>query len=283
MTLAPLAYWVHDLNPFLIRFTDKIGIRYYGLAYVLGFVVAAWMCVRYARKGRSAVPAAKVNDLMMALIIGVLVGGRLGHYFLYDDWKSFPTDPFGVFKVWDGGMAFHGGLIGVMIALIWFSRANKIPFFHVSDVIASVTPVGLFFGRIANFINGELWGKVSHVPWAMIFPLSAPPGTPISMIPPRHPSQLYEAGMEGILLFAYMQWRFWKTPVVERSPGRLTGEFLVAYAIARSIGEIFREPDYGISPIMGLSRGTFYSLFMIVGGFGVIIYTILKEERSKKS
>ncbi len=281
MNAVPLAYWVHDLNPFLIRFTDNIGIRYYGLAYVLGFVVAAWMCTRYAKVGRSKVPAAKVNDLNMALIIGVLVGGRGGHYFLYDDWRSFPTDPFGIFKVWDGGMAFHGGLVGIAIALLWFSRANKISFLHVSDVIASVTPIGLFFGRIANFINGELWGKVSYVPWAMIFPLSAPPGTPISMIPPRHPSQLYEAGMEGLLLFAFMQWRFWKTSVVERTPGRLSGEFLVAYAIARSIGEVFREPDFGISPIMGLSRGTFYSLFMVVGGFGLIVYTLLVDDRKK--
>jgi phosphatidylglycerol:prolipoprotein diacylglycerol transferase len=131
-------------------------------------------------------------------------------------------------------------------------------------------PPGLFLGRVANFINGELWGKPSEVPWAVIFPQSAPPGTPLALIPPRHPSQLYEAFLEGIVLLIYTQWRFRRTAALA-TPGRLSGEFLVLYALVRILGEQFREPD--ASPILGLSRGIFYSLFMIAIGLGAIVYS----------
>jgi phosphatidylglycerol:prolipoprotein diacylglycerol transferase len=163
-------------------------------------------------------------------------------------------------------MSFHGGLVGVMLAMAWFSWSQKIPMPHLWDLVASTAPVGLFFGRIANFINGELWGHPSSVPWAVIFPRSATAANPVPV--PRHPSQLYEAGMEGVLLFAYMQVRFWRSDAVRTRPGRLAGEFLICYAIVRIVGERFREPDEGLSLILGLSRGTFYSLFMIaLGGF----------------
>lgn len=152
----------------------------------------------------------------------------------------------------------------------WFARRHGIRFLHLADLIVTVAPLGLMLGRIANFINGELWGKISTVPWAVIFPDSAPYGTPIEAIPPRHPSQLYEAALEGALLLAFMQWRFWRTSAI-RQPGRLAGEFLIAYAVARMIGEIFREPDAGISPILGLSRGTFYSLFLIAAGLFLVL------------
>ena len=265
-----LAYWVDNLSPFAIRFTDNFGIRYYGLAYLLGFITGAWLLYRYTRAGRSLVPAEKVADLMTALVLGVLIGGRLGSYFLYDGWRSFFSDPLQIFRVWEGGMASHGGMIGVALALAWFARANKIPFLHLGDLIVSVAPAGLFFGRIANFINGELWGKIAYVPWAVIFPLSAP-DKPIALVPPRHPSQLYEAALEGVLLFAYLQWRFWKSDAVRTRPGRLGGEFLVGYALVRIFCEIFREPDGGIAPVLGLSRGTFYSLFMIAIGAVLIL------------
>jgi len=266
------AYLVDNFSPFVVRFTDNFGIRYYGLAYLLGFIAGGWLLYRYAHAGRSLVPAAKVADLVTALVVGVLVGGRLGSYLLYGGWQRFSTDPLEIFRVWEGGMASHGGMIGVALALAWFARANKIPFLHLGDLIVSVAPAGLFFGRIANFINGELWGKIPRVPvpWAVIFPLSAP-GKPIELIPPRHPSQLYEAALEGVLLFAFLQWRFWKSDVVRARPGRLSGEFLVGYALVRIFCEIFREPDKDISLILGLSRGTFYSLFLVAIGAGLIL------------
>ena len=266
-----LAYWVHDLSPFIIRFSGDFGIRYYGVAYLMGFIGGALLLHAYAKAGRSSLPAGQIADLIIVIVIGVLVGGRLGSYLLYDGWESFKADPLGIFKVWNGGMASHGGFIGVAIALVWFSRKQRIPFFHLADLIVSVAPLGLFFGRVANFVNGELWGKISVVPWAVIFPLSAPEGTPVSQIPPRHPSQLYEAGMEGLLLFAFMQWRFWKTDAARLQPGRMAGEFLIAYALVRVVGEIFREPDAGIALIWGLSRGTFYSIFLIIAGTLLIL------------
>ena len=234
-----LAYWVHDLNPFIVRFSDNFGIRYYGVAYLLGFVAGAWLLHAYARAGRSLVPAPQIADLIIALVVGVLVGGRLGSYFLYDGWESFTTDPLGVFKVWDGGMASHGGFIGVTIALAWFSRKQRIPFFHLADLIVSVAPLGLFFGRIANFINGELWGKITTVPWAVIFPLSAPAGTPVAEIAPRHPSQLYELFMEGFVLFTIL-WTLRKRPL---PTGTLFWTFVTFYGLFRIVAEQFREPD----------------------------------------
>ena len=173
------------------------------------------------------------------------------------------------FRVWEGGMASHGGFIGVAAALAWFGRSEKIPFLHLSDLVASVAPAGLFFGRIANFINGELWGTPTRVRWAVVFPNSADPGTPLHLVLPRHPSQLYEAALEGLVLFAFTQWRFWRSDIVRAQPGRLVGEFLIAYAIVRAIGESFREPDASL--ILGLSRGTFYSAFLVAAGLALIL------------
>jgi phosphatidylglycerol:prolipoprotein diacylglycerol transferase len=263
VTPAP-AYWVDRLDPFLVHFTSRFGIRYYGLAYAAGFLVAAWLLGRYARSGRSLLPPSRIADFMVAAVVGVVVGGRVGSYFLYDSWRTFSTDLFGIFRVWDGGMSFHGGLIGVILAITWFARSEGIPVLHLWDLVATTAPAGLFFGRVANFVNGELWGRVTQVPWAVIFPRSAEPGTPADQIAPRHPSQLYEAAMEGLLLFAFVQWRFWKTGAVRERPGRLAGEFLIGYACLRIAGEGFREPDASL--ILGLSRGTFYSLFMIAFG-----------------
>ena len=258
-----LAHWVHDLSPFLIRFSENFGIRYYGLAYLAGFFMGAWLLRRYAQAGRSQVTTEQIADLMVAIVGGVLIGGRLGHFLLYEP-KALLADPLALFRVWEGGMASHGGFVGVTIALWWFARAREISFLHLADIIASTTAAGLLFGRIANFINGELWGKVTDVPWAVIF--SRTGGGPL----PRHPSQLYEAALEGVVLLALMQWRFWRSDIVRTQPGRLAGEFLIAYAVLRMIGEIFREPDVGVSLILGLSRGTFYSIFLIVAGAALI-------------
>ncbi len=261
-----LGYWTHDWSPFLIRFGDHFGIRYYGLSYLLGFVAAAWLFYRYWRAGRSPLPPEKISDLMIALVIGVMVGGRLGSFLLYHP-EQLWSDPLSFFRVWEGGMASHGGMVGVALAVAWFARVQKMRFTTLTDLIVSAAPIGLFFGRIANFINGELWGKPTRVPWAVIFPNSPPP------LMPRHPSQLYEAGLEGLVLLAYMQWRFWRSEVVVRQPGRLSGEFLVAYAVLRAIGEVFREPDVDVTLIAGLSRGTFYSIFLVIAGLGLIAWS----------
>jgi phosphatidylglycerol:prolipoprotein diacylglycerol transferase len=262
---ASLAYWVDQLDPFLIHFTDRFGIRYYGLSYAAGFLVSAWLLGRYAKAGRSLLPASRIADFMVSAVLGVVLGGRIGSYLLYDGWRSFGSDPFAILRVWDGGMSFHGGLVGVILAVTWFAKSEKIPFAHLFDIVATTAPAGILFGRIANFVNGELWGRTSNVAWAVIFPRSMPPGTPLGLIAPRHPSQLYEAAMEGALLLAYMQFRFWKSDAVRTKPGRLAGEFLIGYACVRIAGEAFREPDASL--ILGLSRGTFYSLFMIAFGF----------------
>jgi phosphatidylglycerol:prolipoprotein diacylglycerol transferase len=262
-----LAYWVHDLSPFLFRFPENPlgldGIRYYGLAYLLGFL-GAWLLLKlYNAKGKFEIDADARATLMTAMIIGVLAGGRLGYMLLYD-LDEFLQNPLLVIRVDQGGMASHGGFVGVMLALIWFARKQKCGFLRLSDVVVSLAPLGLMLGRIANFINGELWGRVSTVSWAVIFPDS--PKNYNSVLQtygpePRHPSQLYEAALEGALLLAYVQWRFWRT----RPPaGQLAGEFLIGYGVVRIFGEMFREPDAAL--MLGLSRGQFYSTFMILAG-----------------
>jgi phosphatidylglycerol:prolipoprotein diacylglycerol transferase len=257
----PIAYWVHTPHPFLIRFSENLGIRYYGLGYLLGFVGAYWLLARYYRAGRSPVKTEAIMDLMMYMVFGVMVGGRLGHFLFYHPEELF-NPPWAFLQVWKGGMASHGGFIGVILAAWWFTRSRKLPFLVVTDVIVTTVPVGLGLGRIANFLNGELWGKPTDVPWGVIFEQTGGGAFP------RHPSQLYEAALEGLLLFAFMQWRFWRTSAAKAQPGRISGEFLLAYAVARIVCEIFREPDAAL--ILGLSRGMFYSLFLAAGGLAVV-------------
>ncbi len=277
LALMVNGHWVHDLSKFvpLLHYKEQFGVRYYGLAYVLGFLGGAWLLRTYAERKRSLVPATQVMDLLFALMIGVFLGGRVGWFALYHP-EQLAADPFSFFKIWEGGMASHGGFLGVACALLYFARTRRVPLLHVSDLVVSVAPLGLMLGRIANFINGELWGKVSSVKWAVIFPDSAP-GLPYDQIAPRHPSQLYQASLEGLLLFLYLQWRFWKTNAVARTSGALSGEFLIGYAVFRAIGEIFREPDEGVSLLFGLSRGTFYSVFLVLAGIALLVISRQKR------
>jgi phosphatidylglycerol---prolipoprotein diacylglyceryl transferase len=266
------SYWVHDLSPFLVRFPENPlgleGIRYYGLAYLLGFI-AAWALLKlYNARGKFSINADAQTTLMTAVILGVLGGGRLGYMLMYD-LDAFLQNPLLILRVDQGGMASHGGFVGVLLALVWFVRKQQCRFLDVGDVICTVAPLGLCLGRIANFINGELWGRVTTVRWAVIFPDSPAAYNTTTMVygsEPRHPSQLYEAALEGALLFAYVQWRFWRA----RPPaGQLGGEFLIGYGIVRIFGEFFRQPDATL--ILGLSRGQFYSIFMIIAGIVIIV------------
>ncbi len=272
VTYHLFAYFVHHFDPFLIRFNGNFGIRYYGLAYFSGFIASALLLRHYYFARKTWVDPNDSLDLIFALVVGVIVGGRLGYFLLYDT-DIFWDDPLAIFRVWEGGMASHSGFVGVCLVLVWFSWHRHISFFHLGDLVTTSAPAGFFFGRIANFINGELCGKISTVPWAVIFQNSAP-NRALSQIPPRHPSQLYEAGLEGVALFIYMQMRFWRSDVTARQPGRLAGEFLVIYAIVRIISERFREPDATL--ILGLSRGTFYSFFLVEAGILLIIFAPAK-------
>lgn len=264
-------FWVHDLNPVLFSLTETLAVRWYGLAYVVGFILV-WVFLWAAhRRGRSPISGPGVETFMFAMILGVLLGGRLG-YFLFYETGAFFANPLIFFQFWQGGMASHGGFLGVLLAGLYCARKLHVRPLELGDLVATATPHGLLLGRLANFINGELWGKVTDVPWAVIFPTSAPPGTPVEWIAPRHPSQLYQAGLEGLVLLIYMHARFWlRGPsAVSSRPGHLMGEFLVGYSVMRVIGELFREPDASL--ILGLSRGTFYSLFLFLAGLAVIIY-----------
>ena len=260
-------YWVHDLSPILFRLPENPlgldGVRYYGLAYLLGFL-GAWMLLKlYNYKGKFTIDEDSRSTLMTAIIIGVLTGGRIGYMLLYD-LEAFLANPLLVFRVDQGGMASHGGFVGVLLALIWYARRQKCGLLELGDVVVTLAPLGLMLGRIANFINGELWGRVTTVNWAVIFP-NSPKNYSVALqkygAEPRHPSQLYEAVLEGGLMLAYVQWRFWCT---RPSAGQLSGEFLIGYGIVRILGEMFREPDADL--IFELSRGQFYSIFMILAG-----------------
>lgn len=274
-----IAYWVHDLDPVIIEFTERIAIRWYGVAYVAGFLIAMGLLNLYWRKGRSPIAPRSQENLIFALILGVMIGGRLG-YFLFYDFGTLLRNPLVLFQVWEGGMASHGGFLGVAIAALWMARRLEIPFLQLWDYCATIVPAGLMLGRIANFWNGELWGKVTDVPWAVVFPQSAP-FMAVELIDPRHPSQLYAAVLEGLIPLVYMQWRFWKVRVPKH--GHLAGEFLVLYSIGRIIGEVFREPDANVELILSLSRGTFYSIFLMLAGLGLIIWTRSRDLTNAES
>lgn len=273
--LAEITHRVHDLSPYLIQFGEDHGIRYYGLAYVLGFLLAWAILVQAYRAGRSTLTPDGVSNLVIYLVLGVMLGGRLGYYLFYR-FADFISEPWVILRVWEGGMASHGAFIGVFCGLLLFCHKYHFSLYQLGDLVSIVAPIGICLGRIANFINGELWGKVTDVSWAWIFPQSAPPGFPLEMIPPRHPSQLYQAGLEGLLLALWLQFRFWIRPA--RHAGQLAAEFFIGYAILRTLGELFREPDASL--LFGLSRGTFYSLFLLIAG---VVIAFLTRKRSEPS
>lgn len=239
-----------------VAFTlGPISVHWYGIMYLLGFAGAWWLARwRLAHYHLTWTPQ-QLDDLIFYAAIGVILGGRLGYMVFYGT-AHLLHNPLSLFKLWEGGMSFHGGLVGVILAMAVFARTLHRPFLEVTDFIAPLVPFGLALGRIGNFINGELWGRVTDVPWAMVFPLAD--GMP------RHPSQLYELGLEGILLFTVLWWYASKP----RAQGRVSGLFLIIYSISRFLVEGLREPDpqLGYLAFDWLTMGQVLSLPMLIIG-----------------
>ncbi len=255
-----------DFDPVLLQI-GPFAIRWYALAYVAG-ILLGWRYVAGLIKnqglwGPRGAPATipQVDDLILWITLGIILGGRLGHVLFYTP-SLIVTDPLEVVKVWNGGMSFHGGALGVLIAVVTFARVNKIDMLRMGDAITAAAPIGLFFGRIANFINGELWGRPTDVPWAFIFPNAG--------IMPRHPSQLYEAALEGLVLFLILRWATHGAKLLQRR-GVVAGVFFLGYATFRTFIENFREPDSYLPNFpLGLTMGMMLSAPMFIGGAWLI-------------
>ena len=233
-----------------------LAIRWYALSYIAGLLLG-WRYVRLLAARHGVLSRARVDDLLFWAALGTIVGGRLGSTLFYG-FDGFLADPVRLFRIWEGGMSFHGGLLGVSAALVWFARKEGIPVLAVADVVASAAPIGLFFGRVANFVNGELYGRAADVPWAMVFPAGGPAA--------RHPSQLYEAALEGVLLFAALAWLVFARRGLAR-PGLAAGAFLAGYAVLRGAAEFFREPDAHIGFLAGgATMGQLLSAPMLAAG-----------------
>lgn len=317
------AEYLHRLDPVLLRLTDSIQLRWYGIAYVAGFMAGWWLLVRWARKGIGELKEAEVADFITyAALFGVMLGGRLGYMLLYA-WDDFTANPLSFFNVLGGGMASHGGIAGLFFFTLYYARRHKRSWPGLGDNLVCAAPVGLFLGRLANFINGELYGRATNVSWAMKFPEEAATWSPASTIPEiaakaetvrdlavasgadpalwpgrevilslsrtndafaeglrplltlRHPSQLYAAALEGLVLFLIL---FTVREKYPKAPhGLLTGLFFVCYAILRIIDEQFREPD---RHIYGFTEGQYYSLFMILVGIAFLIYASRQRVRT---
>lgn len=307
-----LAYYVHDLSPFLLKI-GGFGLRWYGLAYLAGFVIGTLLYRRLAQRGYSDLRPDQVADFItMGALFGVLLGGRLGYMLFYDP-VGFLHDPLLIIRVWEGGMASHGGILGLALFTLWYARKHGLSWRNLCDNLVVVAPVGLFLGRCANFINGELYGRLATVPWAVQFPkemlfwspgrqeelitrasaidsafaspdvlISGVAASPAlrgllgSYLTPRYPSQIVEALLEGAFLFALL----WILRTRCRlSDGVLSGIFLISYALVRIAGECFREPDAPLTA--GMTRGQFLSLFMIVSGILFLVSARLRPRYPK--
>jgi phosphatidylglycerol:prolipoprotein diacylglycerol transferase len=293
-----LAYFLHDFSPYIVRFPNGMGLHWYGLAYVLSFLIGGWVYRWLAERGYTDLPASQVSDFICwAAVFGVMIGGRLGWILFYGLWQDHTGDPwYWPVAVWGGGMASHGGILGLVLFTFYWSRRHKVSWTSIGDCLVVVAPIGLFLVRLANFWNGELYGKPAglprgeaSVPWAMLFPKELP-GEPFPLeviqhdeavrahlrdiLPPRHPSQLYEALLEGVILFAVL----WYLRTRCRLPrGVVTGAFFVLYAVLRIVGEVFREPDPAWQ--MGtISAGQFLSIFLIFIGAAFIFFGLRRKE-----
>jgi phosphatidylglycerol:prolipoprotein diacylglycerol transferase len=263
------------INPILISI-GPLAVRWYALAYIVG-IIAGWF---YARAiiaserlwgGPAPLTVIDFDDFVIWITLGIILGGRTG-YVLFYNLPHFIEHPLQIFQLWNGGMSFHGGVAGCIVAIVAFALKRGIPMLSLGDVIAAVRPIGLLLGRVANFINGELWGRPSDVPWAMIFPNGGPM--------PRHPSQLYEATLEGVVLFVVLglMVRFGAL----KRPGVVAGSFALGYGVARVICEMFREPDVQLGFFWGgLTMGMLLCIPLMLGGIAILTYALSREPKPK--
>ncbi len=251
-------------------------LRWYSLAYIAGIVVGWWYLLRLLKQPGAPMARRHADDLVFYATLGIILGGRVGYVLFYA--PEMLANPLRVLRLWDGGMSFHGGVIGTSIGIILFARKNGLHWLRIHDYVACVVPFGLFFGRLANFVNGELWGKPTTAAWGIVFERTVPFGMPE---PARHPSQLYEAALEGLLLFVLLAWAFWRTKA-RYQPGRLTGLFLLGYGVARFVVEFFREPDSqfeGTFLATTIHMGQLLCLPMIAGGLYLIATAPARRQR----
>jgi phosphatidylglycerol:prolipoprotein diacylglycerol transferase len=239
-------------------------LRWYSLAYIAGIVIGWWYLLKLLAQPGAPMARRHADDLVFYATLGIILGGRIGYVLFYA--PEMLASPIRILRLWDGGMSFHGGVIGTSLGIILFARRHQLNWLRIHDYVACAVPFGLFFGRLANFVNGELWGKPANVPWAIVFPNTV--AFPM-MDPARHPSQLYEAALEGIVLFLVLWFAFWKTRA-RYEPGKLVGLFLVGYGLARFTVEFFREPDRQFQGTFieatGIHMGQWLCVPMIAGG-----------------
>jgi phosphatidylglycerol:prolipoprotein diacylglycerol transferase len=252
-------------DPVLVH-VGPFAVRWYALAYIVG-ILAGWLYVRAIIRteklwgGPAPLSVTDYDDFVLWATFGIILGGRIGYVLFYNPGYFF-AHPADIVELWKGGMSFHGGFLGCVVAVVAFARRRGIPFLSLGDLTCAAAPVGLFLGRIANFVNGELWGRPSDVPWAMVFPNGGPL--------PRHPSQLYEAGLEGLVLFAVLA-VLMRAGALKR-PGTITGAFALGYGIARLTSEFFREPDAQLGFLWGgLTMGMLLSLPLMLAGIAFIM------------
>jgi phosphatidylglycerol:prolipoprotein diacylglycerol transferase len=257
---APFDYNRMGLDPVALDL-GFFQLRWYSLAYLVGILGGWWYCLKML--GRPGAPMARrhADDMVFYGTLGVILGGRIGYVLFYRP-EFYFANPLEIVQLWDGGMSFHGGAAGTSVAMFYLAWKNNLSVLRVHDYVSCVVPIGLFLGRLANFVNGELWGRPTDVPWAVAFPDGGPVG--------RHPSQLYEAGLEGILLFTVLAFLFWRTDA-RYKPGLLTGVFVLGYGLCRFFVEFFRQPDAGLENLSwGLTMGQTLTLPMILAGLFLI-------------
>ena len=244
------------IDPVLVQI-GPLAIRWYALAYITGIIGGWWLARRLVALPPVVASREQIDDFVTWVTLGIILGGRLGYVLFYRP-GHYLENPAEILAVWQGGMSFHGGALGVAVALFLFCRQQRLDLLAFADRVAAVVPIGIFLGRLANFANGELWGRVTDVSWGMVFPTGGPE--------PRHPSQLYQAGLEGLALFVLLQVLVWR-PAIRARRGFVTGAFLVGYGLARLVGELFRQPDAHLGFLVaGITMGQLLSLPMVLAG-----------------